>query len=120
MQQNYRNFAKLLTTLAKQINRWNWAYYIGGQETANRLEAQALKNREHLLKIEERANKLVLQDIAIENQQIETERRQLENEERKLKIEKLRRELGITAGSNFTATEYPEPGNIREAERNRK
>lgn len=99
---NFRNFATFLTALARLITRWNWSYYIGGAETANRLEAQNLKNRETLNKIEQGHNKLVLQDLDIEKKTLE--------------IEKLRRELGISAGE-FTASNYADPGNIREDER---
>jgi len=98
MKHNYFKAEKTLSTFARIITRWNWAYYIGGQETANRLEAQQLKNRETLLNTQQAQNKLVLQDQEIEK--------------KKLEILKLRRELGLN-GNTFTAESYPEPGNIR-------
>ena len=105
MSRNYRNFSKLLFQLSKTIMKWNWAYYIGGQETKNRLEAQHLKNRDLLLKTEDRQNKLVLQDLEIEK--------------RKLEILKLERELSLSA-ETFTASDYADPGNIRQEERKKK
>lgn len=91
MKSNYFKAAKALTKAAQLISRWNWAYYIGGQETANRLDAQQLKNRATLIKTEQGQNKLVLQD-----QQIEIN---------KLKILKERRELGLDA-PEFDPTGY--------------
>jgi len=103
-----RSTGKSLFAVAKLMNTaaQNMAGYVGAQHRAELDELKAenirLRNVNTALQQGYQSNRVVEGDLKIELL--------------KLKIEKEKRALGIT-DSPYVASDYPEPGNIREEER---